>query len=111
MEDNIVILVDASGSIGSSNYIQLKADIVKLLQLLCPPNGFDNGTIHRLAAVRFSLVSTTEFDFDFHQTSDAIYADIPTFAYDDSWTNTSGAFNTAIELLTDSSSGNFICSL
>ncbi|XP_035673528.1 collagen alpha-1(XXII) chain-like [Branchiostoma floridae] len=88
---DLVLLLDMSGSIGSTDFTSLKTYVAELLSYICPEN--EMGTFHRVAVVTFS--SSVVLNFNFHEATSLgqIQASIHSLPYEGGSTRTADAIN------------------
>ena len=91
--------MDASGSIGVSNYVDAKTQLARLVGLLCPnPDPFM--TFQRAALIRFSSSVDEIFDFDDNKDTADVQYGITNMEYVGAGTATHLAFTYALEMFT-----------
>lgn len=93
---DLLIIMDSSGSITSSNFTIAKTQLARLVGLLCPsPDPFKG--YQRAALIDFSDVVSEIFDFDDRRNTQDVQAGILGMPYMGQMTCTASAFNYARE--------------
>jgi hypothetical protein len=97
---DLVLILDSSGSIGNTSFIDAKKQLSKLIGLLCPINPFDRIVgfpyqYNQAAMVTYSTNVTTNFYFNTYDTTVSIQTAIENAVYVGSGTNTNKAFDRA----------------
>lgn len=107
---DLLIIVDSSGSVGSSHFEIAKQQLGELLGLLCPsPDPFVSNSIyayHRAALIQYSRNVVEEFDFDDNHNLAELKSAIQSVQFLSGSTCTGDAFYKAIQMFT-SSKGKF----
>ncbi|CAG2188321.1 COL12A [Mytilus edulis] len=103
---DLLIIIDSSGSIGSSSYEIAKRQTGELIGLLCPvPDPFNSRRLNgynRAALIQFSTNAVEEFDFDDKHGIAELKAAIQAVPYQNGMTCTGDAFYKAIQMFTSS---------
>ena len=97
---DLLIILDSSGSIGSSNFIKVKKNLAELLGMLCPdPDPFARFYQHA-ALIDFASTTVEVFDFNKYQHTSTLKNGILAVPYLGGSTCTTKAFNVAMNMLT-----------
>jgi len=93
---DICMILDESGSVGSSNFIKAKEFVADAAVLMRSTSKNSNST--RIALIVYSDTSTTSFDFANNLTTSEMNTTIRNLVYHGGGTNTTGALFTAVQL-------------
>lgn len=91
---DLLVIVDSSGSIGSTSFNDAKSQLARLLGLLCPkPNPFKG--YQRAALIQYSTTVLEIFDFDDNSNTNEVKQGVESMTYMGQLTATATAFNYA----------------
>ncbi|CAC5389952.1 COL12A [Mytilus coruscus] len=103
---DLLIILDSSGSIGSSDFEIAKEQLGELLGLLCPSTDPFISNVHtvynRAALIQFSSNVIEEFDFDDNRNLAELKAAIQSVPFKGGGTCTGDAFYKAVQIFTSS---------
>lgn len=101
---DLLIIVDSSGSVGSSAFSDTKIQLARLVGFLCPlPDPFKEA--HQLALLRYSSSVSEVFDFSKYTNTAGVQSGIAGMSYSGGSTCTASAFDYAKNAMFDTGKG------
>ena len=104
---DLLVIIDSSGSIGSTDFNDAKSQLARLLGYLCPtPDPFDS--YQQAALIRFASSVTEMFDFNDKSNTQEVKDGVESTNYTGGQTCTATAFNYAKNYMFSTTKGMYM---